>query len=306
MTILSPRRPSRLNEVVGFLLFLVGLAFALSLASFSPFDPSWDTASAVVHTQNLLGLAGAWVADLLFQIFGLGAWLLPLFIWVLGWTWVRSSPIRAPFFRLAGAIALWLAVSSALGLIPDWRPIRGGLAASGIAGRLLADFLVAHVNPAGAVIITVASGLIALYLLTSFEIALLSRLFRAPASWLNNFFGAIRRWRQERRERAVQAAGEREAARIKKQLAKEKQRERDQVESARPRRRSMNILIPSDADEPEEYARVVAPDSIEPRKKKQLTEPVIEDIPIRPTRARCRRSGFGHDAGDERPISCRA
>jgi DNA segregation ATPase FtsK/SpoIIIE, S-DNA-T family len=282
MIILSPRRPSRLNEVVGFLLFLVGLAIALSLASYTPYDPSWDTASEIAHTQNLLGPAGAWAADLLFQIFGLSSFLLPLFVWVLGWKWVRSSPIRAPFFRLAGAVALWLTVSSAFGLIPDWRPIRGGLAASGIAGRLLADFLVAHVNPAGAVIITVASGLLALYLLTSFEIALLSRLFRTPAASLRNLFAAIARWREERRERAIQSAGEREAARIKKQLAKQKQRERDEVESARPRRRSMNILIPSDADEPEEFARVVAADSIGPRKARQRTEPVIEDIPIRP------------------------
>ena len=289
MTILSPRRSSRLNEVVGFLLFLTGLALALCFASYSPFDPSWDTASEARHTQNLLGPAGAWVADLLFQIFGLSAWLLPLFIWVLGWKWIRSSAIRAPFFRLIGAIALWLAVSGAFGLIPNWRPIRGGLAASGIAGRLLADYLVAHVNPVGAVIISVASGLIALYLLTSFEVALLSRLFRAPLSALRNFFAAIGRWREERRERAIQAAGEREAARIKKQLATAKQRERDELESARPRRRSMNILIPTEADEPEEYARVMGPESpdspnsIPPaRNSRQRREPVIEDIPIRP------------------------
>jgi DNA segregation ATPase FtsK/SpoIIIE, S-DNA-T family len=299
MTILSPRRPSRLNEVVGFLLFLVGLALALCLASYSPVDSSWDTASNVLHTQNLLGPAGAWAADILFQIFGFSAWLLPLFIWALGWKWVRSSAIRAPYFRLAGAVALWLTVSSACGLVPDWRPIRGGLAASGIAGRLLADYLVAHVNPVGAVIISVAAGLIALYLLTSFEVALLSRLFRAPAASLRNFFAGIGRWREERRERAIQAAGEREAARIKKQLAKEKQREQDAVESARPRRRSMNILIP-DADEPEEYARVVGPDSIEPRKSRQRRvpangEPAIEDIPIRPFEPASEAAAVGTD-----------
>ena len=68
MTFLSPARHSRLNEVVGFLLFLLGLGIALSLASFSPSDPSWDTANQVVRTQNLLGRLGAFTADLLLQV----------------------------------------------------------------------------------------------------------------------------------------------------------------------------------------------------------------------------------------------
>jgi S-DNA-T family DNA segregation ATPase FtsK/SpoIIIE len=50
----------------------------------------------------------------------------------------------------------------------------------------------------------------------------------------------------------------------------------------------MNILSPSEADEPEEYARVVEADLIAPRKGRQRVEsangaaPAIEDIPIRP------------------------
>jgi S-DNA-T family DNA segregation ATPase FtsK/SpoIIIE len=130
MTFLSPARHSRLNEVVGFLLFLLGLGIALSLASFSPSDPSWDTANHVVRTQNLTGRLGAFTADLLLQFFGLGAYLLPLLLWLLGWKWVRSSPVRNPGVRVLGALALWLSISSAFGLIPSFRPIPGGIAAS--------------------------------------------------------------------------------------------------------------------------------------------------------------------------------
>ena len=283
MTIFSPRRPSRLNEVVGFLLLLAGLAVALCLASYSPYDPSWNTASRLTRTQNLLGPTGAWAADLLLQVFGLASYLLPVLIWVLGWKWVRSSPIRAPYARFIGAVALWLAVSAGFGLLPHWNPIPGGLAASGIAGRLLADWLIVRVNFMGAAIIAAASALIALYLLSSFEVALLRRLFSGPVAWLSAIASALSRWWEQRHERAVEAAGRREAERIKKQLAKEKQRERAEEESARPRRRSMNILVPSDADEPDEYARIVDPEALPPRKQREKSvEPVVEDIPIRP------------------------
>ena len=56
MTLLSPSRHTRLNEAAGLLLLLLGLAVSLSLVSYSPGDPSWDTATAATHTHNLLGL----------------------------------------------------------------------------------------------------------------------------------------------------------------------------------------------------------------------------------------------------------
>jgi DNA segregation ATPase FtsK/SpoIIIE, S-DNA-T family len=96
MTFLSPSRHTRLNEAVGLLLLLLGLAVSLSLVSYSSADPSWNTATAVTHTHNLLGLFGAKWADLLLQIFGISVFLLPVHSWALGLKWVRSSAIESP------------------------------------------------------------------------------------------------------------------------------------------------------------------------------------------------------------------
>ena len=163
MTFLSPSRHTRLNEAVGLLLLLLGLAVSLSLVSYSPGDPSWDTATAATHTHNLLGLFGAKWADLLLQIFGISVFLLPIHIWALGWKWVRSSPIESPWFRVLGSLALWFCVSTACGLIPRPWLIAGAIHPSGIAGLVLADFLLARFDVAGAAIITVAAGIVALY-----------------------------------------------------------------------------------------------------------------------------------------------
>ncbi|MGH9594785.1 MAG: DNA translocase FtsK 4TM domain-containing protein, partial [Bryobacteraceae bacterium] len=56
MNFLSPTRQPRLNEAVGILLLLVSLAGWLGLLSYSPADPSWNTATGITHTHNLLGV----------------------------------------------------------------------------------------------------------------------------------------------------------------------------------------------------------------------------------------------------------
>ena len=290
MTFLSPARHSRLNEVVGFLLFLLGLGIALSLASFSPSDPSWDTASHVVRTQNLTGRLGAFTADLLLQFFGLGAYLLPLLLWLLGWKWVRSSPVRNPGVRVLGALALWLSISSAFGLIPSFRPIPGGIAASGIAGRLVADFLVSIMNPIGAAILTAGWGILALYLLTTFQISMLARWLAGPKAWWHSLAGRFSDWRAARHDRAVERAREKAAARTAR---RQSQPEPDaSVDSLRPRRQSANPFLPDEdgaAPMPEDPALEdddLPPFDMDPPEpvttRGQPREAFEADIPIRP------------------------
>ena len=56
-------------EALGIVLILVGIALALSLASYSPDDPSWWASTEAVP-QNLLGRFGASTAAVLMLIVG--------------------------------------------------------------------------------------------------------------------------------------------------------------------------------------------------------------------------------------------
>ena len=67
MKLLSPTQHVRLNEIVGFLLLLTGLALLLSLVSYHTQDPSLNTASSA-RPLNLVGYPGAYLADLFFQL----------------------------------------------------------------------------------------------------------------------------------------------------------------------------------------------------------------------------------------------
>ena len=219
---LSPTRYTRLNEAVGILLFLLGLAISLSLLSYSAADPSWDTASGSVHTHNLLGIFGANWADLLLQIFGVSVFLLPVHVWALGWKWVRSSAIESPWFRVIGTLALWFCISTACGLLPAQWLIGGAIRPSGIAGMVTAEFLLARFDLAGSAIITVAAAILALYFASTFEVSTMRRWLSGPlAKWQ-----ALRaRWkaaRQAKRQAAIEKAKARVAERLARYGAQQK------------------------------------------------------------------------------------
>ena len=83
----------RLYSVVGAGLVMVSLLLLLALLTYSPADPSLNTA-ADARAGNYLGPQGAVVADVLIQSVGLAAYLLPAVL--LGWAFrlMLQRPIR--------------------------------------------------------------------------------------------------------------------------------------------------------------------------------------------------------------------
>ena len=260
MTFLSPSRHYRLNEAVGFLLLLAGLAAVLTLASYTPSDPSWNTATGAVHTHNLLGIFGAESADLLLQLFGLSAYLLPVLIWTLGWKWVRSSPVESPWIRIFGSLALWFSLSAACGLAPSVLFIFGGVRPSGLIGMVIADFLLARFNLSGAAIITAASAVLALYLVSSFELSVISRMLARPIARWRSMASRWKAWREEKRQIAIERA--------KAKAAQRTSRRSSRLITPEPELETREVYLPANS---------VAPDVPEP----QETEDQPHDIPIR-------------------------
>src|SRR5215475_749739 len=109
--IFVPSNNRRLNELVGFLLCVSALLLFLALASYSPLDPSFNSASVLTGARaarNWVGIVGAIVADVSLQIFGIAAFLVPGFAAVLGIRWFRSRKIISPIAKTLGA--LWLVI----------------------------------------------------------------------------------------------------------------------------------------------------------------------------------------------------
>src|SRR5580693_9346757 len=150
MRYLGPTPHPRLNEAVGVVFLFTGLFLFAGLATYHPFDPSWDTVTGNPAVSNLTGRVGAFMADLFLQSFGLAAYAIPILVLLLGWKWIRSSPIEAPWAKTVGAGALVVSTCAALGLGPDWKPIAGAIPAGGQLGTVEAEYLAASMNVTGA------------------------------------------------------------------------------------------------------------------------------------------------------------
>jgi DNA segregation ATPase FtsK/SpoIIIE, S-DNA-T family len=215
---LTPTENKRLNELIGFLCITASVLTALALISYSPTDASWNVSSAPegAGTGNWIGPAGAYGADLLFQVFGFAAFLLPMGLSVLGWRWLRSHPINSQIATLVGYGLLLLSLPSLLTLwhFPD---VRGTVPPGGMLGSLVSGGLRSGFNPIGANLVAMALLLTALFMTTRFS-------FSGAHAWASGPKGPIGAVEKLGVLQKVQARwhawrGTREQERLRKRLA---------------------------------------------------------------------------------------
>jgi len=224
MKFLGPTSRPRLNEAVAVVFLFAGLFLLVSLVSYSPFDPSWNTATFAAKPVNLMGRLGAVLADLLLQAFGLAAYAFPILILALGWNWVRSSAIRTPGAKVIGSALLVGSTCAAFGFGTSWRPIANLLPPGGVVGAVLADALMAWINLTGAAMFTAVCWILGLYLATAFEISKLGAVFHGPISGVGRMFekmfgGVGLRWRRWREARALIAKEQAEKRALRRAMA---------------------------------------------------------------------------------------
>src|SRR3989475_158811 len=202
--IFTPTNNRRLNELIGFLLCVSALLLLLALASYSPLDPSLNSASVLTGSRaarNWIGVVGALVSDLMLQFFGIGAFLIPVFATGLGIRWFRSRKIVSPIAKSLGAIWLAVFLPALLALLPGqirWLQV---IPIEGLLGRIVSDVLIHYFNLAGAYIVCASILAVALYLSTAFSFAALqlwvpTRFAFAVALW--------QRWKDWQEARAKQ------------------------------------------------------------------------------------------------------
>jgi S-DNA-T family DNA segregation ATPase FtsK/SpoIIIE len=170
--IFTPTRNRRLNELVGFLLCVSALLLFLALASYSSLDPSLNSASILTGShaaRNWIGILGAYLSDVILQFCGVGSFLLPIFMGMLGARWFRSRPIQTPIAKTLGGIWLLMFVPALLAILPGHFRWMGAIPIEGLVGRIVGDVLIRYLNVAGAYIVCTTVLAVALYLTTAFS-----------------------------------------------------------------------------------------------------------------------------------------
>ncbi len=205
--IFAPTNNRRLNELIGFVLCVSGLLLFLALASYSPLDPSFNSASVLTGSQsarNWVGLVGAIVSDLLLQGLGIGAFLVPVFLGALGSRWFRSRKVTSPIAKSLGAIWLLVFVPALLALMPGHVRWMGVIPMEGLTGRIVGDGLIHYLNLAGAYIVCATVLAVALYLTTAFSFASLRIWAPTRFAFVVALWNRYKDWQENRAKRKMQ------------------------------------------------------------------------------------------------------
>ena len=186
MRFLTPTDNKRLNELIGFLCITLAILMALALLSYRPEDVALNVSAPPADgplARNWIGPVGAYGADLLFQVLGFAAFLLPLAIFVLGWRWFRSRASDSQIATLVGYALLLLSLPSLLSL---WRfpEIRGALPPGGLLGTVISNELRTGFNMWGANLVVIALLTTALFMTTRFS-------FSGAHAWASSSKGPI-------------------------------------------------------------------------------------------------------------------
>jgi DNA segregation ATPase FtsK/SpoIIIE, S-DNA-T family len=226
--IFTPTRNRRLNELVGFLLCVSALLLFLALASYSPLDPSLNSASILTGShaaRNWIGIFGAYLSDLILQFWGVGSFLLPIFMAMLGARWFRSRAVQNPIAKTLGGIWLLMFVPALLAILPGHMRWMDAIPIEGLAGRIVGDVLIRYLNVAGAYIVCTTVLAVALYLTTAFS-------FSAIEVWAPTRFAFVLALRDRFRDWQDERARKRQQRELEKRRA-EKPTVATQLVSAR-------------------------------------------------------------------------
>jgi S-DNA-T family DNA segregation ATPase FtsK/SpoIIIE len=236
-SIFTPRGNRRLNELIGFLLCVCALLLFLALASYSPLDPSLNSASVLTGThvaRNWIGVVGALISDLMLQFFGIGAFLLPIFLAMLGIRWFASRKIQSPLAKSLGGIWLVVFVPALLALLPGQLRWLHVVPVEGLLGRIVGDFLIHYLNPAGAYIVCASVLAVALYLTTAFSFSSIQLWAPTRFAFVTALWNRYQDWQEERAKRRQQK--ELDKRRISKPVVKTQLIPSRQTEQSEPAR----------------------------------------------------------------------
>jgi DNA segregation ATPase FtsK/SpoIIIE, S-DNA-T family len=214
-----------LRESAVISLGIVALTVFMALVSYSPDDPGFSYTGGMAPVHNRIGVVGAWLADVLFFLFGWPAFLLPVVL--TGAAWGLQRRVRAESrsrmnsaVRIAGFVLL-LAASCGLTTL-HWQPGILRQTAGGVLGGLVGRGLATGLDFLGATLVLLAGWLAGISL--AFGVSWLTvmdrlgRLTWAGIGWLRSRSASGRdlaegRERRQARKEAVEIEQRKSATR---------------------------------------------------------------------------------------------
>jgi DNA segregation ATPase FtsK/SpoIIIE, S-DNA-T family len=149
-----------LRESAVIAIAIGALVLFMALVSYSPDDPGFSFTGNAAPVHNRIGVIGAWLADVLFFLFGRPAFLFPLVLaaacWALQRRLTAESTSRANTLVRIFGFLLVLVASCALTTL-HWQPGLLRQSAGGVVGRVVGQGLAAGLDFLGATLLMIAA-----------------------------------------------------------------------------------------------------------------------------------------------------
>jgi S-DNA-T family DNA segregation ATPase FtsK/SpoIIIE len=100
------------QDVAGIIYIGTAVFVTLALASFSPQDPSFNSIGTGLKVANYCGYVGSFLADFVYQMFGLAGWALPLGLFRIGYLSFQGQTRLLRNIRLVWGLLLLVTISS--------------------------------------------------------------------------------------------------------------------------------------------------------------------------------------------------
>ena len=295
-------------RLIGALLIVLGVLLIIAIFSYSKADAQTllrfsfldifrkETYSSLYRINNLLGIAGAYVANVSIEsLFGYFIFIIPSVVVIIGWTLFRRKPMYKPATISVYLILLMTFLAGAAGLIRILAgPERLSGAYCGATGNFISSVFYYGLGSIGAsIVFIVALGLTVMLLVDGNILKSLARLkllwekikekFRKEKEDLTTEKEEKKLKKEEKKEEsAIEEAIRKESERIKRAKGKVNGEEPviKDTEINRPRadvRKTEQKHVPEPAEmEEDEIAEEPAEEKKAPKKKKDLSSLLVE------------------------------
>ena len=186
-------RPRR--EIVSICFLFLSLFIGCCLISYNPADTSFNTAysSEMKGVANWGGVIGSYLADALFQVLGLSAFLVPVTLLWIAWSIFLPTGIKVRYSVVVAYVFLIISISVMCSLLWSGSPFTLAsftyeLDGGGFVGREIAALSLAYLNRWGSIIVFSSLSLISVIVVTNFSLLKVVNSFKKLYSWLVSSF----------------------------------------------------------------------------------------------------------------------
>ncbi len=229
-----------MSDIIGIVLIAMAVLLVVAQLSFDRGDVSSNRYPPNQTTHNLIGAAGAFIANLLFQGFGAGAYVLPILLMLFGLGHLLEflSYLRRRWFWAAVLFMTCLGMFDLYsGHLATLRHNIGAASAGGFFGQIMNQLVFGNFGKLGATILFVLLYAVSLIFLTNFQLGpwLRSRVNVTPgagAAEADDEPEENKSWSPEERALAKKARDlEKQAKKLQEQLDKGKPADREAVKA---------------------------------------------------------------------------